>query len=152
MGPDTGVGKEDRARRRALGVALFLILITPVGFALALAFQWPSDFVLDEAAVDDRVTGADIASGTVTSMPLAPWIVLILATVAAMSRRWWGTLALVVLALLGALFTVGGLGEVTSDNPNVAKPVLVVAGSAYMFIGLSLCASALVALRETLRR
>ncbi len=69
-----------------------------------------------------------------------------------MSRRWWGTLALVVLALLGALFTVGALGEVTSDNPNVAKPVLVVAGSAYMFIGLSLCASALVALRETVRR
>src|SRR4028119_2510524 len=35
----------------------------------------------------------------------------LLATLLACSRRWWGTLAVVVLCLLGALFVFGGLGE-----------------------------------------
>jgi len=78
--------------------------------------------------------------------------VLLLAAVAARSRRWWGTVALAVLVLLGALFAFGGLGEVTSDNPNVPKPVLVVAGCAYVLGGLLLSASALAALRESPRR
>ncbi len=143
---------EVRAQRRAVAVALTLILVTPVGFLLALVFQWPSDFVLDESAVDDRVTMADIQNGTVTSMPLPPFVVLILATVAAKSRRWWGTAGLVGLAILGIVFAIGGLGEVMSDNPNVVETVLVIAGSVYIIAGMLLCGTALAALRERLRR
>ncbi len=140
-----------RAQRRAVAVALALLLATPVGFILALGFQWPSDFVLAES-VDDRVTMADIPTGTVTSMPLPPFVVLILATVAARSPRWWGTVGLVGLAVLGILFAFGGLGEVMSDNPNVPKTVLVIAGCVYIIAGMLLSGTALAALRERLRR
>jgi len=123
--------------RRVFVVALVLISMSLVGFLLALIFQWPSDFVLGDKP-DSKVTLADFVPGTVTSIPLAPFAVLVVVTLLVRSRRWWGTLANVVLTLLGAVFVVGGLGEVTSDNPHVPKAVLVVAGATYVLLGLSL--------------
>lgn len=123
--------------RRTFAVALVLISLSLVGFLLALVFQWPSDFVLGDQP-DSKVTLGDFVQGTVTSIPLAPFAVLVAATLLVRSRRWWGTLANVVLALLGAVFVVGGLGEITSDNAHVPKAVLVVAGATYVLLGLSL--------------
>ncbi|MFP5253248.1 MAG: hypothetical protein ACLGH4_05580 [Actinomycetes bacterium] len=124
-------------RSRLFAVAVLIIVLSVIGFVLAFLFQWPSDFVLGDEP-DARVTLGDLVQGTVTSIPLAPFVVLVVATLLVRSRRWWGTLAAVLLALLGGVFTVGGLGEIASDNANVPKAVLVVAGATYVFLGLTL--------------
>ena len=142
--PGVDVGAE-QARQRAFAVAAGVIALSIVGFLLALAFQWPSDFVLGEEP-DTKVTLADLATGTVTSIPLPPLVVLVLATMLVRSTRWWGTAALVVLALLGLVFTVGGIGEVTSSNPHVSEAVLVTAGTVYVLVGLAMTATSLLAL------
>jgi hypothetical protein len=120
--------------QRVFPVAAALIVLSLVGFVLALVFQWPSDFVLGEKA-DSKVTLADFVPGTVTSIPAVPFAVLVVATLLVRSRRWWGTVANAVLTLLGGVFIVGGLGEITSESADVPKAVLVVAGSLYVLPG-----------------
>lgn len=126
-----------RERRRVFAVAVGVISLSVIGFILALIFQWPSDFVLGDAP-DSKVTLRDAINGTVTSIPLVPFLVLVTCTFLVRSARWWGTAATVVLTLLGALFVVGGLGEVTSENGNVPRAVLVGAGVVYALLGLTL--------------
>jgi hypothetical protein len=124
--------------RRLFSVAILMNVLSVVGFVLAYVFQWPSEFVIGEVT-EHRVTLADIVSGTVTSLPLAPWIALIAFALLARSRRWWGTLAAVVLCLLGVLFIIGGLGEVfTPPTPYVPRTVLLTAGVVGGVLGLSL--------------
>ena len=136
VAPETPA-EPDAAGQRLFFVALIVFSASVVGFILAFIFNWPSDFVIGEVA-DSEVTLADIVTGTVASAPLAPMVVLFVAALFVRSRRWWGTVAAVVLTLLGALFMIGGLGELTSDNENVPKPVLVIAGLIVMVLGLSL--------------
>jgi hypothetical protein len=57
------------------------------------------------------MAGELVANGTVTSLPLYPWIVLTVFALLARSRRWWGTLSVVVLCLLGALFRLRKVGR-----------------------------------------
>jgi hypothetical protein len=124
--------------RRLFSVAILINVLSVVGFVLAYVFQWPSEFVIGEVT-DHNVTLADIGSGTVTSIPLAPWLALIAFALLARSRRWWGTLAVIVLCLLGVLFIIGGLGEVfTPPTPYVPRAVLLVAGVVGGVLGLSL--------------
>lgn len=132
-------------RGRVFAVALAVISLSAIGFVLALIFQWPSDFVLG-GEPDSEVTLEDVISGTVTSIPLAPFVVLVVSTLLVRTRRWWGTVATVVLTLLGGLFVVGGLGEITSENANVPKAVLVIAGVLYVLLGLTLLISGALAL------
>ena len=70
-------------------MALLICVVSVVGFVLAYVFQWPSEFVAGEIT-EHYVTLADIGSGTVTSIPLAPWIALVVFALLARSRRWWG--------------------------------------------------------------
>ncbi len=124
--------------RRLFSVALLICVLSVVGFILAYIFQWPSEFVIGEVA-EHNVTLADIGSGTVTSLPLAPWIALVVFALLARSRRWWGTLAVVVLCLLGVLFIIGGLGEVfTPPTPYVPRAVLITSGVVAALLGLAL--------------
>lgn len=143
-GRNGGVMTDTRARviqarsgRRVFPVAATVVVLSLVGFVLALVFQWPSDFVLGEKP-DSKVTLADFVPGTVTSIPAAPFAVLVLATLLVRSPRWWGTLANVVLPLLGSVFIVGGLGEITSESADVPRTVLVVAGATYVLLGSAL--------------
>lgn len=137
-------------RSHPFAVGLLIISLSLIGFVLALIFQWPSDFVLGDEP-DARVTLGDLVQGTVTSFPLAPFVVLVVATLLVRSRRWWGTLAPVVLTLFGGVFAVGGLGEIASDNANVTKAVLVGAGATYVLLGLTLFVSGIVDLVGRLR-
>jgi hypothetical protein len=121
-----------------------LVAVSVVGCVLALVFQWPSDFVLGEQA-DAKVTAADVVSGTVTSIPLPPFLVLVVCAVLARSRGRRGAVATALLAPLGLLFAVGGLGELTSKNPNVPRGVLVGAGLVYALLGIALSATAALA-------
>jgi uncharacterized membrane protein HdeD (DUF308 family) len=88
----------------------------------------------------------------VTSIPLAPWIALVVFALLARSRRWWGTLAVVVLCLLGVLFIIGGLGEVfTPPTPYVPRAVLIAAGVVYVLLGVALVVSGVADLTDRVR-
>ncbi len=96
--------------------------------------------------------GELVANGTVTSLPLFPWIALTAFALLARSRRWWGTLAVVVLCLLGALFVFGGLGEAFAPStPYVPRAVLVAAGVVYGGLGLALVVSGVADLIDRAR-
>lgn len=147
--------------RRLVSLGSLIIVLSLVGFALALIFQWPSQFTLDEAA-DSTVTLGDFVAGTVTSIPLIPWIVLVAATALARSRRWWGTVGVVLLALLGPLFVLGGVGEIfpafvdsaqsgTGSTADVPPAVLVVAGATFVLLGASLLVLAITDLIDRAR-
>ncbi|CAA9444672.1 MAG: hypothetical protein AVDCRST_MAG78-2759 [uncultured Rubrobacteraceae bacterium] len=112
-------------------------MVSIVGLVLALIFQWPTQF---DGSGNPNVTAEEVVTGgTATSIPLVPWIVLIVFTLLARSRRWWGTLAVVVLCLLGAIFILGGLGEAFAPpNPFVPRAVLIAAGVVYGGLGLAL--------------
>jgi hypothetical protein len=132
-------------------VALLICVVSVVGFVLAYVFQWPSEFVAGEVTEHD-VTLADVGSGTVTSIPLAPWIALVVFALLARSRRWWGTLAVVVLCLLGMLFIIGGLGEVfTPPTPYVPRAVLIAAGVVYVLLGVASLMSGVADLTDRMR-
>lgn len=133
------------ARRALVSTATLLSIVSLVGFALCLIFQWPSLFVLGKAA-DSRVTLADLVTGTVLSPPLAPWLILIVSALLATSARWWGTVAVVLLSALGVVFTIGGWGEAFGPaNPSVPRAVLLVGGIVWMLLGASL---AILGVRE----
>ena len=85
-------------------------------------------------------------------MPLGPWIALTAFALLACSRRWWGTIAVVVLSLLGALFIFGGLGEAFAPpTPFVPRAVLVAAGVVYGGLGLALVLSGIADLIDRAR-
>jgi len=96
--------------QRLFSVCVLLFIVSVVGLVLALIFQWPAQ--LGGGSGNPNITaGESVANGTVTSLPLGPWIALTVFALLARSRRWWGSIAVVVLCLLGALFIFGGLGE-----------------------------------------
>ena len=82
---------------------------------LCFVFQWPSAFVLGKAA-SSRVSLGDVVTGTVLSPPLVPWVILTVSALLARSSRGWGTVATVLLSLLGVVFTIG-------DDPAKANAV-----------------------------
>lgn len=126
------------AKRALVLVATLLSIVSLVGFALCLIFQWPSRFVIGQA-VQSKVTLGSLVTGTVLSPPLAPWVILIVSALLATSERWWGTVAIVVLSVLGVVFTIGGWGEAFGPpNPAVPRAVLLVGGIVWMVLGLSL--------------
>jgi hypothetical protein len=125
-------------RRALVSTAAALSIVSLVGFVLCLVFQWPSAFVLGKAA-SSRVTLGDVVTGTVLSPPLAPWVILTVSALLARSSRWWGTVATILLSLLGVVFTIGGWGEAFGPpNPYVPRSVLLVGGVVWMLLGLSL--------------
>lgn len=131
---------EHRTTRRVVAVGTATFLISLLGLVLALVFEWPTQFGGSGAAtvtMDELVT-----KGTATSIPFAPWIALGAFTLLARSRRWWGTVAVVLLCLLGPLFVIGGMGEAFAPaNPYVSRAVLVTSGVVATGLGLTLLAS-----------
>jgi hypothetical protein len=123
--------------RRLVSVAGPIFIASVVGLVLALIFQWPTR--LGGGSGNPNITpGELVANGTVTSLPLGPWIALTVFALLARSRRWWGTIAVVVLSLLGALFIFGGLGEAFAPpTPYVPRAVLIAAGVVYGGLVLS---------------
>jgi hypothetical protein len=132
-----------------VATASALVIVSLIGFVLCLIFQWPSQFVLGQVA-DSRVTLSDVMTGTVLSPPLVPWIILVGAALLATSRRWWGTVAIVALSLLGLVFVIGGWGEAFGPaNPHVPRSVLFLGGIVWMLLGMLL---PMFGIRELLAR
>ena len=137
--------------RRVVSVAILLFVASVVGLVLALIFQWPAQ--LGGGSGKPNITAGElVANGTGTSLPLGPWIALTVFALLARSRRWWGTIAVVVLCLLGALFIFGGLGEAFAPStPYVPRAVLIAAGVVYGGLGLALMLSGLADLIDRVR-
>jgi len=134
-----------------LSVCVLLFIVSIVGLVLALIFQWPAQ--LGGGSGNPNITAGElVANGTVTSLPLFPWIALTVFALLARSRRWWGSIAVVVLCLLGALFVFGGLGEAFAPStPYVPRAVLIAAGVVYGGLGLALVLSSLADLIDRVR-
>ena len=129
--------------RRLFSVCVLIFVASAVGSVLALIFQWPAQLsrTLEGGGLGSpTVTAGElVANGTVTSLPLGPWIALTVFALLARSRRWWGSIAVVALCLLGALFIFGGLGEAFAPaTPYVPRLVLIAAGVVYGGLGLAL--------------
>ena len=137
--------------RRLFSVAVLIFISSVVGLVLALVFQWPTQ--LGGGSGEPNITAGElVANGTVTSLPLYPWIALTVFALLARSRRWWGTTAAVVLCLLGALFIFGGLGEAFAPStPYVPRAVLIAAGVVYGGLGLALVLSGIADLIDRAR-
>ena len=137
--------------RRLFLIAVLIFISSVVGLVLALIFQWPAQ--LGGGSGNPTVTAEElVANATVTSLPLYPWIALTVFALLARSRRWWGTFAVVVLCLLGALFIFGGLGEAFAPpTPYVPRAVLIAAGVVYGGLGLALVLSAIADLIDRVR-
>jgi hypothetical protein len=141
---------EHRTTRRVVAVGTTIFVVSLVGFVLALAFDWPTQF--DGSGAATVTMDEFVAKGTATSIPLAPWIALGVFTLLARSRRWWGTVAVVLLCLLGPIFVLGGLGEAFApDNPYVSRAVLVTSGVVACALGLTLLASGIADLGDRRR-
>jgi hypothetical protein len=126
--------------QRLFNTCVLLFLVSVIGLVLALVFEWPAQ--LGGGSGQPTITMEDLVlNGTVTSLPLFPWIALTVFALLARSRRWWGTAAVVGLVLLGALFVFGGLGEVfapESSTEIVPRAVLVIGGMVYVGFGFAL--------------
>ena len=137
--------------QRLFSVAVLIFAASVVGLILAVIFQWPAQ--LGGGSGNPNITAGElVVNGTVTSLPLGPWITLVVFALLARSRRWWGTLAVLVLCFLGALFVLGGLGEAFAPStPYVPRAVLVTAGVVYVLLGLSLLLSGIADLIDWAR-
>jgi hypothetical protein len=142
--------------RRLFSVCVPLFVASVVGLVLALVFQWPGQLTrtLEGGGLGNPTVtvGESVANGTVTSLPLFPWIALTVFALLARSRRWWGTIAVMALCLLGALFVFGGLGEAfVPSKPYVPRAVLVAAGVVHGGLGLALVLSGILDLIDRVR-
>jgi hypothetical protein len=137
--------------QRLFSVAVLIFAVSVVGLILAVIFQWPAQ--LGGGSGNPNVTAGElVANGTVTSLPLSPWTALVVFALLARSWRWRGTLAVLVLCFLGALFVIGGLGEAFAPStPYVPRAVLVTAGVVYVLLGLSLLLSGIADLIDRTR-
>jgi hypothetical protein len=136
--------------RRVVFVAALTLIVSIVGFFLAVIFDWPG-LARFGGPPSPNVTFSDIMQGTLTSIPLPPMIALAVFAFLARSRRWWGTLAVVALCLLGVLFFFAALAEV-QPNPYVPPVVPVVAVMAYSILGLLLVLSGVIDLIDRARQ
>ena len=136
--------------RRLVLIAALIFVVSTVGLVLAVVFQWPTQF--DGSGNPNATAGEAVTGGTVTSLPLFPWIALAVFALLVRSRRWWGSLAMLVLCFLGALFVLGGLGEAFAPStPYVPRAVLVTAGVVCVLLGLSLLLSVIADLIDRAR-
>jgi peptidoglycan/LPS O-acetylase OafA/YrhL len=136
--------------QRLFSVAVLIFTVSVVGLILAIIFQWPTQF--DGSGNPNATAGEAVTGGTVTSLPLFPWIALAVFALLTRSRRWWGSLAVLVLCFLGALFVLGGLGEgFAPSTPYVPRVMLVAAGVVYVLLGLSLLLSGIADLIDRAR-
>jgi hypothetical protein len=141
--------------KRLVSVAALIFAVSTVGLILALIFQWPAQLgnELGSGSGDSTIKAGDlVANGTVTSLPLGPWVALTVFALLARSRRWWGTLAVCVLCVLGLLFIFGGVGEaIAPPTPYVPRVVLIAAGTVYVALGLSLFLTGILELIDRVR-
>lgn len=152
-GPSSLAGFTPRpTAQRVLFVCALIFIASTVGMVLALIFEWPHQ-IGGGSGRSDITTEELILNGTLTSMPLGPWIALTVFAHLARSQRWWGALAVVGLCLLSTMFIfLGGLGQVFAPStPFVPRVILVAGGGMFFVLGLALLLSGIADLRDRSR-
>ena len=72
--------------QRLFSVAVLICAVSVLGLILAVVFQWPTQF--DGSGNPNVTAGEVVTDGTVTSLPLFPWIALAVFALLVRSRRW----------------------------------------------------------------
>ena len=120
--------------RRLLSVSVLLFVVWVVGTILSVVAGWPAQS--GGPGNPNNVAGEFLSRGTALSPPLSVMVALVVFTLLASSRRWWGTLGVVGPCLLAAVTFVGAMGEAFAPaTPDVPRAVLVLSG----VLGVVLC-------------
>lgn len=137
--------------RRLVSVSVLILAVSIVGGVLALAFQWPAQF--DGQGDPNAGLGEFIFSGTATSPPVIPvMVLLVLFILLAPSQRWWGTVSVVGLCLLAVLMFIASLGEAFAPpTPYVPRAVLVTSGVVGALLAVTLLLSGIIELVDRRR-
>src|SRR5438270_9476866 len=93
-------------------VLVSLLILATIIIDLLVSFVYELPYEFGGQGDPNNMAGDFVAHGTALAPPLVPIILLMVFAFLAPSRRWWGTLSVVGLILLGVLFTVGQLGEI----------------------------------------
>jgi hypothetical protein len=131
-----------RYARRLILVSGLLLAYWVVMAVLAISQDWPAEF--DTTAADDPETLAEwVVRGSLVHAPLAPLIVQAALTLLASLRgRGWVAAAGIGLTLVGAVYTIGFLGEPLLEPERSDPPLVLYA--AVRVIGLGLVAAMIV--------
>jgi hypothetical protein len=136
--------------RRLVVVSIALLVFWAVATLVAVQAGWPAEF--GGLGDPNDVSGEWASRGTLVSPPLLPMVLQALLTlVVFVDRRVPVGLAGLALAALGALYTIGGLGEpldpARSDPPAALywglKAVGVAGGLALVVTGVETVAAAI---------
>lgn len=120
--------------RRLVSVSVLLFVVWVVGTILSVVAGWPAQF--GGPGNPNNVAGEFFSRGTALSPPLSVMVALVVFTLLASSRRWWGTIGVVGLCLLAVATFVGSMGEAFAPStPDVPRAVLVASG----LLGVILC-------------
>ena len=124
----------------------FLLAYWVVMAVLAISQDWPAEF--DTTAADDPETiGEWVIRGSLVHAPLAPLVVQAgLTLIACLRRRGWIVAAGAGLALVGAVYTIGFLGEPLLEPERSDPPLLLYVGVRVVGLGLVVAMIALGAL------
>lgn len=102
--------------RRAVSVAIALVILTIIGAVVAVTLDIPGQFDTD-AQPGDTVGWEVVINGSGTSAPLPPVIGLVLGSFLALRAGWRRTTGLILLSLTGLIMVIASVGESVSGNP-----------------------------------
>jgi hypothetical protein len=127
--------------------AVVVLIANVLAAALAVAFNWPSQF--GGVGTD---AGEDLLSrGTAISAPLAPVVGLILVAVLVRFANWVGWVGVVLAFLTGVLVFVGGMGELVAEpTEDAPRAVLIASGVFWGLIAAIFVVLGIAAARERL--
>jgi len=131
------------ANTRLSVFAVVVLIANVLAAALAVAFNWPSQF--GGVGTD---AGQDLLSrGTAISAPLAPVVGLILIAIMVRFTNWVGWVGVGLTFLTGVLVFVGGMGELVAEPTEDAPRAVLIAsgvfwgGIAAIFVVLGIAAA-----------
>jgi hypothetical protein len=127
--------------------ALVVLIANVLAAALAVAFNWPSQF----GGVGTDAGQELLSRGTAISAPLAPAVGFVLIAILVRFSNWVGWLGIVLAFLTGVLVCVGGVGELVAEpTEHAPRAVLIASGVVWGVIAATFVVLGIAAARERL--
>ena len=95
--------------------AAILLALSVIGSAVAVVLNLPAQFV--SGTPDNEVGTSALWEGTALSAPVLPLVVLLVGVWLTTRAGWQAGLGALLLALVGAVMTIGGVGEWSKGLP-----------------------------------
>ncbi len=126
-----------RPRPRAWQAAAGVLVLNPIAALVAMATDWRARF---DPPPDQGSVASELAlNGSAISAPIAPLALLTACALLARRQDRWRVLGLVGIALIGLVFIVAAIGEITaSPSEHTPQAVLIFAGILSSTIGAAL--------------